>query len=250
MEQARKLVESDEVFYFAPLGTASDAAIQKLHEHHEGAAIVRHNRRVALGDPEHFPWTIGWQPNYRAEARIYATSSCGITRTPDRRAVPNDDFGKDYVLGLKTCCATDTTAMRRRNSLHDRACRRSIPRCERSKPRTRHLRQYRHAEIRVASDQEGRRTGLASDPHHDQRVRFGSARCYEPAGFYDSAGILSAGYQNGRHRPAMEKLSRDAEISRLHGQVLSGSRQVGERTTDGIQYVDRVDRGAEAVART
>src|SRR5260370_7661002 len=54
------------------------------------------------GDPEHFPWTIGWQPNYRAEARIYATYI--LEHYPNAKIgvlYQNDDFGKDYVLGLK-----------------------------------------------------------------------------------------------------------------------------------------------------
>jgi len=54
------------------------------------------------GDPEHFPWTIGWQPNYRAEARVYATYI--LQHYPNAKLgvlYQNDDFGKDYVLGLK-----------------------------------------------------------------------------------------------------------------------------------------------------
>ena len=74
VEQARKLVESDEVFLiFAPLGTAQQRGDPEIHEHHEGAAAVRRHRRLALGRSRALPWTIGWQPNYRAEARIYAT---------------------------------------------------------------------------------------------------------------------------------------------------------------------------------
>jgi ABC-type branched-subunit amino acid transport system substrate-binding protein len=54
------------------------------------------------GDPEHFPWTIGWQPNYRAEARIYATYILQHHANAKLGVLyQNDDFGKDYVLGLK-----------------------------------------------------------------------------------------------------------------------------------------------------
>src|ERR1700744_5645015 len=103
VEQARKLVESDEVFLiFAPLGTASNAAIQKYMNTMKVPQLFVATGASRWGDPEHFPWTMGWQPNYRAEARIYATyilqhhgnAKIGVL-------YQNDDFGKDYVLGLR-----------------------------------------------------------------------------------------------------------------------------------------------------
>jgi branched-chain amino acid transport system substrate-binding protein len=90
VEQARRLVESDEVFLiFASLG-------MKVPQLFVATGASR------WGDPEHFPWTIGWQPNYRAEARIYA--SYILQHHPNAKIgvlYQNDDFGKDYVLGLK-----------------------------------------------------------------------------------------------------------------------------------------------------
>jgi ABC-type branched-subunit amino acid transport system substrate-binding protein len=103
VEQARKLVESDEVFLiFAPLGTASNAAIQKYMNTMRVPQLFVATGASRWGDPEHFPWTIGWQPNYRAEARIYATYI--LQHYPAAKVgllYQNDDFGKDYVLGLK-----------------------------------------------------------------------------------------------------------------------------------------------------
>ena len=103
VEQARRLVESDEVFLiFAPLGTASNAAIQKYMNTMKVPQLFVATGASRWGDPEHFPWTIGWQPNYRAEARIYATYI--LQHHPNARIgvlYQNDDFGKDYVLGLK-----------------------------------------------------------------------------------------------------------------------------------------------------
>src|SRR5260370_12984055 len=75
VEQARKLVESDEVFLiFAPLGTASNAAIQKYMNTMKVPQLFVATGASRWRDPEHFPWTTGSPPNYRAEARIYATS--------------------------------------------------------------------------------------------------------------------------------------------------------------------------------
>jgi branched-chain amino acid transport system substrate-binding protein len=109
VEQARKLVESDDVFLiFAPLGTASNAAIQKYMNTMRVPQLFVATGASRWGDPEHFPWTIGWQPNYRAEARIYAryilehhpNATIGVL-------YQNDDFGKDYVLGLKDALGDD-----------------------------------------------------------------------------------------------------------------------------------------------
>jgi len=103
VEQARKLVESDEVFLiFAPLGTAGNAAIQKYMNTMKVPQLFVATGSSRWGDPEHFPWTIGLQPNYRAEARIYATYI--LQHYPNARIgllYQNDDFGKDYVLGLR-----------------------------------------------------------------------------------------------------------------------------------------------------
>jgi len=103
VEQARKLVESDEVFLiFASLGTASNAAIQKYMNNMKVPQIFVATGASRWGDPEHFPWTIGWQPNYRAEVRVYATYI--LQHHPGAKLgvlYQNDDFGKDYVLGLK-----------------------------------------------------------------------------------------------------------------------------------------------------
>ncbi len=103
VEQARKLVESDEVFLiFASLGTAPNAAIQKYMNNMKVPQLFVATGASRWGDPEHFPWTIGWQPNYRAEARVYATYI--LQHYPEAKLgvlYQNDDFGKDYVLGLK-----------------------------------------------------------------------------------------------------------------------------------------------------
>src|SRR5258708_2202450 len=72
VEQARKLVESDEMlFLFAPLGTAPNAAIQKYMNQKKVPQLFVGTGASRWGDPEHFPWTMGWQANYRSEARIY-----------------------------------------------------------------------------------------------------------------------------------------------------------------------------------
>src|SRR5207244_8071676 len=73
MEQARKLVEGDEVLLlFQPLGTPSNTAIQKYMNLKKVPQLFVASGATKWGDPKNFPWTMGWQPNYQSEGRIYA----------------------------------------------------------------------------------------------------------------------------------------------------------------------------------
>src|ERR1700730_10495420 len=73
IEQARKLVEGDEVLLiFQPLGTPSNSAIQKYMNAKKVPHLFVASGATKWGDPKNFPWTMGWQPNYQSEGRIYA----------------------------------------------------------------------------------------------------------------------------------------------------------------------------------
>ncbi len=103
IEQARRLVEQDEVLaIFAPFGTAGNLAIQRYMNNRRVPQLFAITGASRWADPVHFPWTIGWQPSYRTEARIYANYI--LTNHPGARIGilhQNDDFGRDYLLGLK-----------------------------------------------------------------------------------------------------------------------------------------------------
>jgi branched-chain amino acid transport system substrate-binding protein len=103
VEQARKLVESDEVLLvFNPLGTPSNSAIQKYMNGKKVPQLFVATGATKWNDPKDFPWTMGWQPSYQSEARIYAKYL--MKEKPDARIAilfQNDDFGKDYLKGLK-----------------------------------------------------------------------------------------------------------------------------------------------------
>lgn len=74
VEQARKLVESDEVLVlFNPLGTATNAAIQKYMNTKKVPQLFVSSGAARWADPKNFPWTMGWSPSYRNEGRIWAT---------------------------------------------------------------------------------------------------------------------------------------------------------------------------------
>ncbi len=103
VEQARKLVESDEVlFVFNPLGTPSNSAIQKYMNAKKVPQLFVATGATKWNDPKEFPWTMGWQPSYQSEARIYAKYL--MKDKPNAKIAvfyQNDDFGKDYLKGLK-----------------------------------------------------------------------------------------------------------------------------------------------------
>jgi branched-chain amino acid transport system substrate-binding protein len=103
VEQARKLVESDEVLVvFNPLGTPSNSAIQKYLNAKKVPQLFVATGATKWNDPKNFPWTMGWQPSYQSEAHIYAKYL--IKEKPDAKIAvlyQNDDFGKDYLKGLK-----------------------------------------------------------------------------------------------------------------------------------------------------
>jgi ABC-type branched-subunit amino acid transport system substrate-binding protein len=103
VEQARKLVESDEVLLiFQSLGTPSNTAIHKYMNAKKVPQLFVATGATKWGDPEHFPWTMGWQPNYQSEGRIYAKYILQ-NHANGKIAVlyQNDDYGKDLLKGLK-----------------------------------------------------------------------------------------------------------------------------------------------------
>ena len=103
VEQARKLVESDEVLLiFNSLGTPSNSAIQKYMNSKKVPQLFVATGATKWNDPKNFPWTMGWQPSYQSETQIYAKYL--LKNKPDAKIAvlyQNDDYGKDYLKGLK-----------------------------------------------------------------------------------------------------------------------------------------------------
>jgi branched-chain amino acid transport system substrate-binding protein len=111
VEQVRKLVESDEVLVvFNPLGTPSNSAIQKYLNSKKVPQLFVATGATKWNDPTNFPWTMGWQPSYQSEAHIYAKYL--MKEKPDGKIAvlfQNDDFGKDYLKGLKDALGAKTS---------------------------------------------------------------------------------------------------------------------------------------------
>jgi len=103
VEQIRKLIESDEVFLvFNALGTPTQSAVQKYQNSKKVPQLFLATGASKWNDPKDFPWTMGFQPSYRVEARIFAKYI--LKNKPGAKVAvfyQNDDFGKDYLSGLK-----------------------------------------------------------------------------------------------------------------------------------------------------
>jgi len=103
VEQARKLVESDEVLLiFNSLGTPPNSAIHKYMNSKKVPQLFVATGATKWNDPKDFPWTMGWQPNYQSETQIYAKYI--MKNMPNAKIAvlyQNDDYGKDYLKGLE-----------------------------------------------------------------------------------------------------------------------------------------------------
>jgi branched-chain amino acid transport system substrate-binding protein len=103
VEMARKLIEQDQVLMlFQTLGTPSNTAIHKYMNMHKVPQMHVATGATKWNDPKNFKWTMGWQPNYQTEGRVYARHI--LQTKPDAKVgvlYQNDDYGKDYLKGLE-----------------------------------------------------------------------------------------------------------------------------------------------------
>ena len=103
VEQVRKLVESDEVLLtFQIIGTPSNAAVQKYLNTKKVPQLFAATGASRFTDPKNYPWTLGFNPNYFAEGRIYGQYI--LKEYPNAKVgvlYQNDDLGKDYLNGIK-----------------------------------------------------------------------------------------------------------------------------------------------------
>ena len=103
VEQARKLVEEDEVlFVFNTLGTPPNSAIHKYMNTKKTPQLFVATGATKWGDPKNFAWTMGWQPNYQSESKVFAAHL--LDTKPNAKVAilyQNDDYGKDYLKGFE-----------------------------------------------------------------------------------------------------------------------------------------------------
>jgi branched-chain amino acid transport system substrate-binding protein len=113
VENVRSLVEGDEVaLIFGVLGTPLNMAIRPYLNKQGVPQLFVAAGSSALNDPAHFPWTMGWQPNLRDEAKFYAKNLLAHNPKPKVAVIyQNDDFGKDLLAGQKEGLGEDADKM-------------------------------------------------------------------------------------------------------------------------------------------
>ncbi len=173
VEQARKLVESDEVLLvFNPLGTPPNTAIQKYLNTKKVPQLFVATGATKWNDPKNFPWTMGWQPNYQSETQIYAKYI--LKNKPNAkiaRALSERRLRQGLPEGLQG-------RTRRQGGLDDRhggklrslRADHRLPHRQAESDRRRRVHQHHHAEIRGAGDQEERRDRLEAAALPQQRL--------------------------------------------------------------------------------
>jgi ABC-type branched-subunit amino acid transport system substrate-binding protein len=113
VEQVRKLVEGDEVlFTFQVIGTAANAAVQKYLNGKKVPQMLASTGASRFTDPQNYPWTMAFNPNYQSEARIYAKYI--LANHPNAKIgilYQNDDMGRDYMAGLKSGLGAKAASM-------------------------------------------------------------------------------------------------------------------------------------------
>ena len=176
VEQVRRLVEQDQVlFLFQTLGTPPNTAIQGYLNDNKVPQLFVATGADKWNDPKHYPWTIGWQPSYGIEARIYARYI--LKNLPDAKIAvlyQNDDFGKDYLIGLREGLGDKADKMivaTQSYETTDRDCRfanRGPAWKRRQCPADRG-----HPQIRRSGDPQSLRHRLEADPLPHKRVEFG-----------------------------------------------------------------------------
>ena len=195
VEQARKLIESDEVLLlFGTLGTASNTAIQKYVNGKKVPQLFVATGATKWNDPKAFPWTMGWLPSYQSESRIYA-KYLSKEKPNAKIAVlyQNDDMGKDYLKGLKDGLAADFLAHHRGRKLRGRGADHQFPRraAEIVQPRRHHLlhdAQIRRPAIKKVGEMNWKPVTIVSN------VSASTATVMRPAGLDNSQGVMSAAY--------------------------------------------------------
>ena len=113
VEQVRRLVEQEQVaFLFQTLGTPTNIAIRQYLNDNKVPQLFVATGAATFSDPQHFPWTTRFNPSYQTEAHVYAKHI--LAAKPGAKIAvlyQNDDFGKDYLIGMKEVLGADRAGM-------------------------------------------------------------------------------------------------------------------------------------------
>jgi len=210
VEMIRKLVEQDEVLCtFQTLGAAPNTAIQRYMNQKKVPQLFVGSGASKWGDPEHFPWTMGFQPNFRTEAIVYAKHILANVQDPKIGVLMhNDDYGKDYWNGFKEGLGKDIDKVVKHASYEM-----SDPTVDSQVLQLKHaganvflnisLPKFAAQAIRKAAD-------IGWKPvHYLNNVSSSVASTFKPAGYENGQGIITALFMKD---PTDKQWDGDAEV--------------------------------------
>jgi branched-chain amino acid transport system substrate-binding protein len=121
VEDVRRLVEEDGVaFCFQNLGTPCNSAIAAYMNQKKIPHLFIGSGASKWSDGKKYPWTMGWQPNYRTEAQVYTKHILQTVKDPKLGILyQNDDFGKDYPIGVRDILGDDWDKIVVRNASYE-----------------------------------------------------------------------------------------------------------------------------------
>ncbi len=245
VEQARKLVESDEVLLvFQPLGTQSNSATQKYFNAKKVPQLFVATGATKWGDPQNFPWTMGWQPNYQSEGRIYAAYIKKNYPNSKIAAIwQNDDAGKDQMKGLRDGLG-DKVGM----IIADKSYEVSDPTLDSQIVALKDSGAdifMTWAAPKGAAQAIRKVAELGWKPvYFLGNVSTSVATVLKPAGLDNSKGIISTAYIKDPTDPAWKDDPGIKALAGVHGQVFSGRRQ--DQQQQCLRLCDGADHGAGA----
>jgi branched-chain amino acid transport system substrate-binding protein len=202
-EQIRKLVEREKVaFTFQTLGTPTNSAVHKYMNKKKVPQLFVATGATKWGDPENYPWTMGWQPNYQTEGAIYA--KWVLQNMPDAKVgvlYQNDDYGKDYLHGFEHGLGdkTDMIVAKRSYEVTDPTVDSQIVNLAASGANV-----FFNASIpKFAAQAIRKKADISWDAVHLlNSVSASVASTLKPAGLENSKGVISTVYQKDPTDPA------------------------------------------------
>jgi branched-chain amino acid transport system substrate-binding protein len=226
LEQTRKLVESDGVFFdYAPVGTAPNLAIKQYLNDNKIPQLFLQSGIPSWNDPAHFPWSMSGLPNYATEVRAFANYI--LEAKPNARIAilyQNDDFGKEYLNGMRARLGAQADRMlvsAKSFELSDPTVDSQVITLSGSGA---------DVLLIVATQKQtvqALRKAHELDWHPLKFIAFPAVsitRTYAPAGIDASKGAISSGIRRPVGRAQAER-SRHSGVSRLDGEILSGRGQ-------------------------
>ncbi len=211
---------------FGSVGTATNAAIRKYMNDKQVPQLFIASGASKWNDPKNYPWTMGWQPSYQDEARVYAKYI--MKHKADAKVgvlYQNDDFGKDYLKGLKDAFGDKASMIVAEEAYDTVGADHRQPHRQAEGRRRRHLHQH-HVTPKFAAQAIKKAAEIDWTPIADRHQRLGLGRRRDAAGrLREFAGHPVGVLSQGRRRSAMGQGSRHEEIPDLPARGLSRRQQ-------------------------